>query len=208
MIRNLFRRSVSIFALTDTRSDVDRKARVGRGCKLLASSVGRYSYIGSGTVLTHTRIGGFCSVASGCRIGLAEHTLAYLSNSPLFTSPHNGTGATWCAESCFEEYRPVRIGNDVWIGAGVLVRGGVEIGDGAVVGAGAVVTHDIPPYAVACGVPARVIRFRFPPEVVGRLCRLRWWDAPEERLRSAVELFRTDAVSEELIDGLEKRLKS
>jgi acetyltransferase-like isoleucine patch superfamily enzyme len=52
---------------------------------------------------------------------------------------------------------PVRIGDDVWIGAHVVVTGGVEIGSGAVIAAGAVVTSDIPPYAIAGGVPARII---------------------------------------------------
>jgi len=50
--------------------------------------------------------------------------------------------------------------DDVWLGLGVTVLEGVHIGQGAVIGAGAVVTKDIPPYAVAVGVPARVIRLR------------------------------------------------
>lgn len=53
---------------------------------------------------------------------------------------------------------PVRIGNDVWIGAGAVILPGVTIGDGAVIGAGSVVTHDIPPNVVAFGVPCRVRR--------------------------------------------------
>ncbi|MBE6037126.1 MAG: acyltransferase [Clostridiales bacterium] len=58
------------------------------------------------------------------------------------------------------EEKPVRIGNDVWLGARVIVLPGVTIGDGAVIGAGSVVTKDVPPYCVAAGNPARVIRDR------------------------------------------------
>ncbi len=55
---------------------------------------------------------------------------------------------------------PIIIEDDVWIGLDVQVMDGVRIGRGAIVGAGSVVTHDIPPYAIAVGVPARVIGYR------------------------------------------------
>ena len=57
-----------------------------------------------------------------------------------------------------EVAKPIKVGNNVWIGAGSTVLAGVTIGDDAVIGAGSVVTSDIPPRVVACGVPCRVTR--------------------------------------------------
>lgn len=55
------------------------------------------------------------------------------------------------------ETAPIRIGNDVWIGAHVVILKGVTIGDGAIVAAGAVVRDDVAPYSIVGGVPARMI---------------------------------------------------
>ena len=52
----------------------------------------------------------------------------------------------------------ITIGNDVWLAGGVIVLPGITIGDGSTVGAGSVVTHDVEPYTVVAGNPARVIR--------------------------------------------------
>ncbi len=64
-----------------------------------------------------------------------------------------------------EEPKKVVVGDDVWIGARVIILSGVRVGNGVVIGAGSVVTHDVPDYAVVCGVPAKVIRYRNGKEV-------------------------------------------
>jgi virginiamycin A acetyltransferase len=67
------------------------------------------------------------------------------------------------------------IGNDVWIGQDATVMRGLTIGDGAVIAASSVVTKDVPPFAIVGGNPAKLIRFRFPPDVIEELMTLRWW---------------------------------
>lgn len=60
--------------------------------------------------------------------------------------------------SGLEYARPIRIGDDVWIGGGAIILAGVTIGNGSVIGAGSVVVHDVPPATVVVGNPARVVR--------------------------------------------------
>jgi virginiamycin A acetyltransferase len=72
------------------------------------------------------------------------------------------------------------VGHDVWLGYRALAMPGVTIGHGAVIAAGSVVVSDIPPYAIAGGNPARVLRMRYDEEDVARLLRAAWWDWPVE----------------------------
>ena len=92
----------------------------------------------------------------------------------------------------------LEIGNDVWIAANVVITEGLKIGDGAVIGAGAVVTHDIPPYAIVGGVPAKVIRYRFTKEMIDELLKIKWWDFTEEQLQKAFPLFQKELDTESL----------
>ena len=78
----------------------------------------------------------------------------------------------------------VIVGNDVWIGNGVTILSGVEIGHGAVIAAGSVVTRSIPPYSIAGGVPAKVIRLRFSPEIIDALLILEWWNWPVHKIQA------------------------
>jgi acetyltransferase-like isoleucine patch superfamily enzyme len=73
--------------------------------------------------------------------------------------------STWVGDRSARGADSVHVGRDVWIGGHSTVLSGVRIGDGAVVGAGSVVTKDIPPFSIAVGVPARVMRMRFTSEV-------------------------------------------
>lgn len=66
-------------------------------------------------------------------------------------------GHTICEDN-YKKTEPIKIGEHVWIGQGATVLKGVTIGDGAIIAAGAIVTKDVPPHAVAAGVPAKVIK--------------------------------------------------
>jgi len=86
--------------------------------------------------------------------------------------------------------RRVVVGNDVWLGHNVTVMGGVTIGDGAVVGSGAIVTKSIPPYAIAVGNPARIIKYRFDSTIIEKIMAIKWWDWDKNKIKENIEDFK------------------
>jgi acetyltransferase-like isoleucine patch superfamily enzyme len=145
-------------------------SRIERGCVLVASSVGRYTYLASDVYLNYTTIGNYCSIAAGAKIGGMEHSWWWGCTSERL-SPYNIDG------------RRTTIGDDVWIGSHVVVRQGVHIGRGAVIGAGSIVLKDVPPYTMVAGVPARELRKRFTQEVIGQVVATRFWEHPPDKAR-------------------------
>lgn len=122
-------------------------------------NVERHASFGRGVALgNHSGIGVRASVGEGTRIG---DDVMMGPDCVIYTKMHrfDRTDVPMRVQG-YTECSPVVIGNDVWIGSRVTIMPGVTLGEGCVIGAGAVVTHDVPPYAVAAGVPAKVIRFR------------------------------------------------
>jgi phosphonate metabolism protein (transferase hexapeptide repeat family) len=148
--------------------------------------------------IIYSEIGKFCSIAAFARINPGNHPLDRVALHH-FTYRSRSYGLAEEDDREFFEWRrthKVVLGHDVWIGHGAVVLPGVRIGTGAAIGSGAVVSKHIPPFAVAAGVPARVLRFRFDENVRAGLLGLAWWDWSRERLATALPDFRALGAAE------------
>jgi acetyltransferase-like isoleucine patch superfamily enzyme len=139
-------------ALREGRLEVGEGALFEPGVWITAPAPARVR-IGAGTFLNRNvmvasqelvEIGAHCMLANGCFVSDASHRFDDLER-PI----------TWQG---FESKGPTRIGENCWLGVGVVVTSGVTIGERCVIGANSVVTRDIPPYSIAAGAPARVLR--------------------------------------------------
>lgn len=188
-------------------SKIDEYVRIDRFNHLYYANIGRRSYTGQNTVIMHTNIGAFCSIAWGVTIGPANHsydrisTHSFLYNNVDGIRPEN-------EEAAYDRFsEKCELGNDVWIGAGAIILRNVVIGDGAIVASGAVVTKDIPPYAIVAGVPAKVIKYRFSDEIIQKLLEMQWWNQKDDFIRDNYRFFSEKVTSEKLLE-LEERIMS
>jgi phosphonate metabolism protein (transferase hexapeptide repeat family) len=182
-----------------------RDCKVGRFCEvkervlMRSSSLGDYSYVERHSELIYTQTGRFCAIAADVRLNALNHPIDRVSQHK-FTYRANEYFVGKKLDHTFREQRmqegQVALGHDVWVGHGAIVLPGITIGTGAVVGAGAVVTHDVEPYAIVAGTPARFVRWRFEPDIAQRLLQLAWWNWSHDQLADAVDdMARLDVVA-------------
>ena len=147
-------------------------------------SVGQYSYgcFDPVRVPRGTRIGRYCSFSQTCRLLNANHMLEYISLHPYLYNPTLGV----VTREPFERTR-FEIEDDVWIGHNATVTAAVRyIGRGAAIAAGAVVTHDVAPYEVVAGVPAKRLRMRFDAQSIRGIEASQWWRMSKSELADLV----------------------
>ena len=141
-------------------------------------------YVGSDSSII---IGKYCSISKGVTIITGGvHPLDWVSTFPF--------RAKFNIEGKFKDGMPysngdIHIGNDVWIGTGVTILSGVTIGDGVVIAANATVINDVPAYALAGGLPCKVIKYRFDKEIIDKLLLLKWWDWDDEKILENIDFL-------------------
>lgn len=168
---------------------LSNKAKIYPRYTISNSEIKDYTYIAQNSIINNTTIGKFCSIGPNFICGWGIHPVDKLSTSPMFYSTLKQNGVTLSKDDKIEETKPITIGNDVFIGMNVTILDGIKIGDGAIVGAGAVVSKDIPSYAIAVGVPARVVKFRFSQDNIDSLISIKWWDWPDDKLHEIEKHF-------------------
>lgn len=164
------------------------KVFVGDNTVLNNVNIGDYSYVNSNSNIRNTTIGKFCSIGPQVKIVVGNHPTNLVSTHPTFYS-NNKPFLTFSDKMYFEEYKNVKIGNDVWIGEDVLIPGGIIIGDGAIVTSKAVVTKNVEPYSIVGGVPAKHIKYRFEQEQIKIIQESEWWNWEEDKLIKLKHLF-------------------
>lgn len=152
--------------------------------EFLFGSIGKYSY--ANDIQFYVNFAEFGHVAN---LHIGKHCSIAHNVKLLFNRNHDYKSLTTSASRLLhgrpwviQQRGQIIIGNDVWIGNDVNIIAGVRIGDGAVIGTGTVVTKDIPKYAIAVGNPVKILRYRYSPKLVKKLCHIRWWNWSDEQI--------------------------
>lgn len=140
------------------RNGVSGSLNVAGRCELSKGVVIK-CYGGNVRIGQNTFLGEYVVIYGHGGIEIGQNTLIAM-HTCIISSNHTVPDKNTFIRSQGDILLPVKIGNDVWIGAGAKILGGVTIGDGCVVGAGAVVTKNLPCYSIALGVPAQIKGYR------------------------------------------------
>lgn len=189
MIFNVLSRVLKKARLSVIRnSEIHATSKIESGSTVVNTVVGRHSFSGYDCSLVNCEMGSFCSIASRVTIGGGRHPIEFVSMSPVFLSHKDSVKKKYSLHDYLPKIKTF-IGHDVWIGEGAFIRAGVKIGDGSVIGMGSVVTKDVPPYSIYAGNPAKLIRKRFPEDVVNKMLEIKWWEWSDEKIMEFAPYF-------------------
>lgn len=166
---------------------------IGDRCNFRESIIGDYAVCRGENQIWYAEIGKFSSIAYGARINavnhpaftrIAQHRFTYRGKQYDLAEENDPSITEW------RKQNKVIIGNDVWIGHNAIIMPNVQIGNGAIIGSGAVVTHNVEPYSVVVGVPAKPIKKRFSDEIIEKIEKSEWWNWSHEQLKERYDDFK------------------
>lgn len=127
-------------------------------------------------------IGKFCSIADNISVFLGGNHRTDLVTSFPFGFVYPEVLGTEKVSGHPSSKGDVVVGNDVWIASGATIFSGVKIADGVVLAANSTITKNVGPYEIWAGNPARLVKKRFPNQVIDLLLELAWWDRPLNKI--------------------------
>jgi len=174
----------------DHSSSVGYKSVLFSNSTLISSTLGDYTYVQKFSNIYNAEVGKFCSIAPNVNIGLANHPTNFISTSPIFYDNSQSLPEFFIQNNMQEKVLPrTYIGSDVWIGQSVMIKAGLTIGTGSILGAGAIVTKNVLPYSIVVGVPSKVIKMRFPDDLIVELLASKWWEEDPSLLKTLSSSF-------------------
>ena len=193
-IANIGKSRISSSAIVLRKCCFEGHNSVGDNSFLSGTSLGYGSFVGFGCEFSNCSIGRYCSIGSNIRVVSATHPVnGFISTHPAFFSDtywfHFVKRSKFNEHLTNNEGYECSIGNDVWIGDNVLILSGCKIGDGAIIAMGSIVLHDVEPYTIVAGVPAKMVRKRLPVEAIEGLLKLEWWNKPVDWIEKHADEF-------------------
>ena len=182
----------------DRHSKFAGKNLVGSDTVIRSSNFGKYSYVANNCNIVKLNCGKFCSIGSHVTCGLGQHPKSFVSSHPIFYNKYafdfmdnklayhsfNSHGYT----DDLKKWH-VEIKNDVWVGNNVTFVDGISVGNGAIIGANSLVTKNVADYSIVAGSPAKILGYRFEPQIIKSLLHLKWWDWEDATVHSYIHLF-------------------
>ena len=161
---------------------------ISRGRKWYYGEVkfGRCVRIAANSIFANLEVGNYTVFAEHFRMYVVHHDYSAFSINDAMLQNFKKKYSIITSEDLHEPNEiscpKTIIGSDVWIGEYVTVKPGIVIGDGAIIAGGSIVTHDVEPFAIVAGVPAKFVKWRFDEEKRNLMLKCQWWNWSEKEI--------------------------